>query len=83
MAMPKTAVYKNCDAVFGENDIGPARERVDVEAKTHATCKEEFSKDEFWICVLAPDRTHVFTAALRAVNVRHCYAASLLRSRGC
>lgn len=65
VAMPETAVDKNHSLVARENNVRTAGQQ----AKAQAACVQGFADQQLRLAVLTPDRTHVFGAYCRIVNV--------------
>ena len=71
MSMPETTVNEYDGFVFGQNNIGFARQFFVIEFVTKTICEKKFPNQKFWLGVLAFDLAHVVTSGLFVVNITH------------
>lgn len=67
--MPETAIHKQDCPVSRKDKIGPSRQFPVVQAIAKAAGMQMVSDQQLWLCVLAPDRSHIAAARLPVVNV--------------
>ena len=71
VGVPKTAVYENCDAVFGHHDVGTARQVFSVESETEAERKKRAADENLRPGVFRADGRHIAAPRLRGFVVGH------------
>src|SRR5574344_1457421 len=71
VSMPKTAVDENHSAIFGQYNIGGARQIFDVQTISEALCKKVFAHYHFGLRVLAANVRHTAVALFGCQSVGH------------
>jgi hypothetical protein len=82
MAMPEAAVYKNYGFVFGENDVGFARQSfsgggfallcfASMQSVSKTPCMQKPPHKHLRLCIRTADAAHIIASYLPGVYVRH------------
>ena len=76
--VPEAAMHEDDGAMLRQDNVRRARQGAHMQAETEPEREKQFTHQQFRAGVAAPDRAHVFAAALRAVYIGHRLRRQLL-----